>query len=100
VQNLLTGAASATYALTGANGDTVVLALDFQAATVQGAVTFAGTYIVTGGTGRFAGATGSGSISGSAMFQGPNSGVGSFEVHGTLASPAGDRASDQGQCQE
>jgi hypothetical protein len=100
VHNLLTGAASATYTLTGANGDTVVLALDFQAATVQGAVTFAGTYIVTGGTGRFTGATGSGSISGSAMFQGPTSGVGSFEVHGTLTSPAGDRASDQAQCQE
>jgi hypothetical protein len=87
VHNLITGAASATYTLTGANGDTVVLALDFQGTSVDGGVTFEGTYIVVGGTGRFAGATGSGSISGSATFQGPNGGVGAFEVNGTLSSP-------------
>lgn len=83
--NLLTGAGTATYTLTAANGDTVVL--EFVVATIflPSGATFAGTYIVTGGTGRFAGATGSGSASGSATFTGPSNGVGSFAVDGTIS---------------
>jgi hypothetical protein len=54
---------------------------------MSGRVTFEGTYEVTGGTGRFAGATGSGMLIGSAVFTGPNNGVGSFTVTGTISSP-------------
>jgi hypothetical protein len=85
--NLLTGVATATYTLTAANGDTVVLALEVQTTFLTGAVTFEGSYTVAAGTGRFAGATGSGSMSGSATFLGPSSGVGSFAVASTISSP-------------
>ena len=90
VVNLVTGVSSATYTFTAANGDTVVLEMDFQSSPVDpisGGVTFEGTYAVTGGTGRFAGATGSGTLIGSAVFTGPNNGVGSFTVTGTISSP-------------
>jgi hypothetical protein len=48
-------------------------------------VTFEGTYVVTGGTGRFAGVTGIGSASGSATFTGMSNGFGSFAVDGTIS---------------
>lgn len=83
--NLITGEGTATYTLTAANGDTVVLALEFQTTFVESGVTFEGTYVVIGGTGRFAGATGSGTAGGSATFTGPDNGVGSFEVSGTIS---------------
>ena len=85
--NLVTGEATATYTLTGANGDTAVLEMEFQATKVAGGVTFAGYYIVTGGTGRFAAATGSGSMSGLAFFTSATTGVGSFGFSGTISSP-------------
>ena len=85
--SLLTGAATATYTLTAANGDTVVVRLTFQSTTVQRAVTFEGSYTVVGGTGRFAGATGGGSIRGSATFLTETSGVGSFTLTGTISAP-------------
>ena len=66
--NVIDGSATATYTLTGANGDTVVLAMVFQGTSIPGGVTFEGTYIVSGGTGRFAGAAGSGALEGSAVF--------------------------------
>ena len=49
------------------------------------AVTFEGTYTVTGGTGRFYGATGSGDLAGSAIATGPNTAIGSFSVAGTIS---------------
>jgi hypothetical protein len=85
--NLLTGVTTATYTLTAANGDTVVLGLEFQTTFLSGAVTFEGSYTVAAGSGRFAAATGSGSMSGSATFLGPSNGVGSFAVAGTISSP-------------
>ena len=66
--NVIDGSASATYTLTAANGDTLVLAMVFQATNIPGGVTFAGDYTVTGGTGRFTGATGSGKLAGTALF--------------------------------
>ena len=88
VLNLITGAGSATYTLTAANGDTVVVELtvatEFSSATD---VTFAGTYAVVGGTGRFSGATGSGWINGSATFTGPSDGIGAFALDGVISSP-------------
>jgi len=85
--NLITGEATATYTLTAANGDTIVLELEFQATFLPGGVTFEGSYSVAEGTGRFAGVTGGGSVSGSATFTGPSNGVGSFTVAGTISSP-------------
>ena len=66
--NVIDGSATATYTLTGANGDTVILTMIFQATETPGEVTFEGTYVVTGGTGRFAGAAGTGTLEGSAVF--------------------------------
>jgi hypothetical protein len=87
IVNLITGSATATSTLIAANGDTVVLALSFQVTQIPDGVTFAGNYTVTGGTGRFYGATGNGLLTGSALFTGPNNGVGSFSVAGTISSP-------------
>ncbi len=88
IVNIETGSATATYTLTGANGDTVVLEMIFQTTFLpNNAVTFEGTYTVTGGTGRFYGATGSGDLAGSAIVTGPNTAIGSFSVAGTISSP-------------
>ena len=87
VVNLVTGVSSATYTFTAANGDTVVLDMEFLPFQSMSGVTFEGTYEVTEGTGRFVGATGSGMLIGSAVFTGPNNGVGSFTVTGTISSP-------------
>ena len=88
IVNVNTGMATATYTLTGANGDTVVLEMIFQTTFLpNNAVTFEGTYTVTGGTGRFYGATGSGDLAGSAIVTGPNTAIGSFSVAGTISSP-------------
>jgi len=83
--NLLTGEGAATYTLAAANGDTVVLSISFTTESLPNGVAFAGAYTVTGGTGRFAGATGSGAASGAAIFTGPSGGVGSFELDGTIS---------------
>ena len=87
--NLNTGEATATYTFAAANGDTFVVEEKFQSTFDQIArrVTFEGTYVVTGGTGRFSGATGSGTLTGSAVFTGPNNGIGSFTLLGTISSP-------------
>jgi hypothetical protein len=85
--NVLTGFSTATYTLTAANGDTVVLEMVFQTTFLPNGVTFEGTYTVTEGTGRFAGATGDGTLIGSATNTGPTNGVGSFTVSGTISSP-------------
>jgi hypothetical protein len=59
----------------------------FQATEIPGGVTFEGTYVVTGGTGRFAGAAGSGSLEGSAIFLDESSAVGFFSVTGMISPP-------------
>jgi hypothetical protein len=87
VVNLITGVGTATYTLTAANGDTVRIEMavhtEFPSST---SVTFSGTYEVTGGTGRFSGATGSGTIEGSANFTSASDGVGEFTLDGILSS--------------
>ena len=85
--SLIDGSATATYTLTGANGDTLILAMTFQATNVEGGVTFAGSYTVAGGSGRFEGATGSGTLSGGALFLDESNGIGAFAVVGTISSP-------------
>ena len=85
--SLIDGSATATYTLTGAKGDTLILAMTFQATNVEGGVTFAGSYTVTGGSGRFEGATGSGLLSGGALFLDESNGIGAFAVVGIISLP-------------
>jgi hypothetical protein len=88
--SLIDGSGTATYTLTGANGDTLVLSLVVQAGgtiNVEGGVIFSGSYTITGGTGRFNGATGSGVFAGSALFLTETDGIGAFAVAGTISSP-------------
>ena len=85
--NLITGNATATFTLIAANGDTIEIFDTFNVTQVPGGVIFSGTYNVVGGTGRFAGATGQGMLTGSAQFTGEGVGVGDFTVDGTISSP-------------
>jgi hypothetical protein len=87
VVNVITGASTATYTVIAANGDTVVFEDVFTTAPTSNGVTFSGSYTIVGGTGRFAGATGSGSLRGSAQFTGPDSGVGEYSFDGTISAP-------------
>lgn len=82
--NVLTGEATATYDLRAANGDVLTVDLDAIATVTATGATYQGTYTVTGGTGRFCNATGSGAICGSATNTGPSSGYGWFALNGTL----------------
>jgi hypothetical protein len=87
ISNLIDGSGSATYTLTAANGDTLVLALVVPIGgtiNVTGGVVFSGSYTVTDGTGRFHGTTGSGVFAGSALFLTETDGVGSFSLVGLL----------------
>jgi hypothetical protein len=72
--------------LTAANGDTLVLTGDHDVGcpTVPGVVHGTGDWIVTGGTGQFAGATGQGTFVGGADF---NKGTFSFQLSGTISAP-------------
>ena len=88
--SLIDGSGTATYTLTAANGDTLGLALVVPiegTINVEGGVLFSGSYTITGGTGRFNGATGSGVFGGSALFLTETDGIGAFAVVGTISSP-------------
>jgi hypothetical protein len=86
--DVTSGAASATWTMTGADGASMAIKATFQATFVsQTQVTFEGSYTVTGGTGRFAGASGGGTFKGSATLQTPTSGVGEFTMTGTISPP-------------
>ena len=67
--DVATGEQTGTSTLTGANGETVMITfsgtVDFGP-TPADPVTFAGTFEIVGGTGRFADATGGGTYTGSA----------------------------------
>lgn len=76
-----TGASTAT--VTAANGDQIVFENVFAGGLVGGTFFFEGSYTVLGGTGRFAGATGSGRMVG---WSGPAA-AGEFEYIGTISSP-------------
>lgn len=85
--NLLTGAGTATMHFTAANGDEVVMEFVMVFLPTATGFTFTGNWEVTGGTGRFANATGSGTLDGWATFTGPTDGVGHFTMTGTISSP-------------
>jgi len=75
--------------LTAANGDMLMLTgpHDVGCPTRPGVVHGTGDWTVTGGTGRFAGATGQGTFVGGANF---NKGTFSFQLTGTISAPGGD----------
>jgi hypothetical protein len=90
IQNVIDGSGSATYTLTAANGDTLILALAVPAGgtiSVEGGVIFSGTYTVNGGTGRFSGATGGGIFGGTGLFLTETDGIGAFALAGTVSLP-------------
>jgi hypothetical protein len=90
IENVIDGSGSATYTLTGKNGDTVILALVVPVGgtiNVDGGVIFHGTYTITGGTGQFSGATGSGVFAGTGLFLTETDGIGAFAIAGTIALP-------------
>ena len=60
--------------------------MTFQVTDVPDGITFTGNYTVAGGTGRFAGVTGSGVVAGSGFLEGPtNIGFGSISLSGGLS---------------
>ena len=88
VVNLVDGSGTATYTLTGGNGDTLVLSLVVQPGgtiNVDGGVIFSGTYTITGGTGKFTNTTGTGNFAGSGLFLTETDGIGAFAIVGTIA---------------
>jgi hypothetical protein len=93
IAELATGLVYAVYTYTAANGDSLIMwmvssaEIDFVTLTA----TFSGEFVVIGGTGRFANATGSGITSGWAVFKDPfglttNHGPGYFEIDGHVSS--------------
>ncbi len=84
--NILNNQGTATYYFTGANGDQIVVFFDFTALPVPTGFTLSGTWKITGGTGRFAGASGSGTMDGWAFITATAEG-GHFTMTGTISSP-------------
>jgi hypothetical protein len=86
--NLATGAGVATHEFTAANGDVILVDFLFTAIpTSETDFTVDGTWEISGGTGRFADTTGSGSYSGQVQFTSPVTAAASFEMEGTLSVP-------------
>jgi hypothetical protein len=83
--SLIDGSITATYILTGSSGDTLTLDFVAQGTNVDGGATFAGNYTIVGGTGHFAGATGSGFLVGGALFLTATDGIGAFAIAGTIS---------------
>jgi hypothetical protein len=88
IVNLLTGEVTATYHLIGASGDALILQINVQAAPTPGGLLINGSWQVAGGLGRFAHASGSGTLNGEAIFTGPDTGLDNFTLNGTISSPA------------
>jgi hypothetical protein len=85
--NLLTGEGVATHQFTGANGDAILVDFVFTAIpTSETVFVVNGAWQISGGTGRFDGASGSGTYAGRVEFTGPNSAVGHFKLEGTISS--------------
>jgi len=90
---LATGGITATYTYTAANGDSLMLktaanTVDFDP--ILQKLSFEGTFEIVGGTGRFVGASGRGTLVGWATFNEPfggaeNEGPGFFSLEGSLS---------------
>jgi hypothetical protein len=86
IVNVLTGEVTATYHLLGASGDTLILQINVQATPTPGGLLINGNWQVAGGLGRFANATGGGTLNGEAIFTGPDTGLDHFTLTGTISS--------------
>ena len=79
---------TSTLELTAANGDKLVGEMDALAIPqVDGSITFFGTLTFTGGTGRFARATGTAEFGGAGTPTSQSGGIGWFVMEGTVSSP-------------
>jgi len=88
VVNLETLEGEASYRFTAANGDQLFLNFVFVAIPIaEGVFSIQGEWQITGGTGRFVGATGAGRYVGQVNFTGETTAVGRFEADGSLSSP-------------
>ena len=85
--NLITGAGTATYYFTAANGNVVVAEFVFTATPTPTGLALNGSWEITGGTGRFAGASGSGTTQGNVDFISATVGLGHVTMDGTISSP-------------
>ena len=96
--NLIDGSGTATYTLipasrraNGGSGpaiDTLVLTLVVPVGgtiNMEGGVLFSGSYTITGGTGRYAGATGRGVFGGLGFFLTESDGIGAFALSGGIS---------------
>ena len=85
---LVTGAGRAAYRFVAANGDEVFVDFVFTAIPTSATVfVVTGVWQVTGGTGRLAGAVGSGTYDGGVEFTDADSAKGHFAMQGTISSP-------------
>jgi len=86
--NLVTGAGDARYRFIAANGDQVLVHFVFTAIPTSATLyAISGTWQITGGTGRFSGASGAGTYHGAVEFTGPDAAVGHFVMQGSISSP-------------
>ena len=86
--NLLTGEGVATHAFTAANGDIILVEFRFLAIPTSPTLySVTGFWEISDGTGRFEGASGSGSYEGQVDFTSPATANGSFTMQGTISSP-------------
>jgi hypothetical protein len=74
-----------TAVYTAANGDKLFSTFLGSGVPTSTGVSFSGTETYDGGTGRFADATGSATLVGSAEFTSPSAGVGQYSVEGTIS---------------
>ena len=85
--SLVTGQGVATHEFTAANGDTIVISFNLQLIpTSPTSFDIVGVWEITGGTGRFTGASGTGTYAGAAAFTGATTAVAAFEMKGKISS--------------
>lgn len=85
--NLATGEGVALFQFIAANGDVALVSFQFLAVPTS-ATQFVvdGVWEIIGGTGRFDGATGAGSYHGVVGFTSPTTGLGNFNLTGSISS--------------
>jgi hypothetical protein len=85
--NLATGEGVAVHEFTAANGDRILISFHFLAIPTSATeFSIEGVWEITGGTGRFDGASGEGSYDGVAQFTSPTTASGEFELTGSISS--------------
>ena len=85
--NFAEGSITNSTRYTAANGDVLLSTFNGHLAAPAAGfdLGFAGAETYTGGTGRFAGATGSSALEGSAKFTGPATAIGEYTTKGSLS---------------